>query len=398
MDGARVAAGLDRCWLLAGLESDLERPGDYFVFELGREQILVTRGSDAIVRAFYNVCQHRGNRLVRQERGHANSFRCGYHAWTYATDGRLTAVPHREEFASLPCAERSLRPVHCAVWDGFVFVCMAEDPPTLEEYLGPLPEMLAPYRFRNMTVTQDQTVHHRCNWKAVVDNFSELYHVDFLHPQHRQMVDCSNDAVHLLDNGHSGVQVKGATVNPRFPIPDKPTDLQRGQLENLGLDPADFKRPSARREASRAAAQARGGQPARLRLFAVLRRPAIGRLGVQPVSERDPFLLRRACLGNAAPSASHGPSPMLFRQDQSPAVCRSKAERPCIRGHRLAAQGLFRAEAGRLCATRARCLRTHRRRQRQQEHDDHHRSGHRTARRRSGRHGLEGFRSRVAER
>ena len=230
-----------QCWLLAGLESDLARPGDFFVFELGREQILVTRSSDTTVKAFYNVCQHRGNRLVGTERGHADSFRCAYHAWTYAVDGRLTAVPHREEFASLPCAERSLRPVHAAVWDGLVFVCMADDPPTLEEYLAPLPDLLAPYRFRNMTVTQDQTVHHHCNWKAVVDNFSELYHTDFLHPQLRTMSDCTNDTMHLFDNGHSGVQVWGATVNPRFPIPDEPTDLQRGQLENLGLDPADFK-------------------------------------------------------------------------------------------------------------------------------------------------------------
>jgi len=101
--------------------------------------------------------------------------------------------------------------------------------------------LLAPYRFRNMTLTEDQTVRHHCNWKAVVDNFSELYHVDFLHPQHRRMVDCRNDRVHLFDNGHTGLEVNGATVNPHFPIPDEPTDLQRAQLENLGLDPMDFK-------------------------------------------------------------------------------------------------------------------------------------------------------------
>ena len=230
-----------RCWLLAGLESDIAAPGDYFVFDLGREQILVTRGSGGDVRAFYNVCQHRGNRLVSAERGHADSFRCAYHAWTYDVDGNLGIVPHQDQFpAGVNCAERSLQPVHAAVWDGFVFICMADNPPSLEDFLGPVANMLAPYRFRNMTLIEDQTVHHYCNWKAVVDNFSELYHVDFLHSQHRRMVDCCNDTVHLFDNGHTGLEVNGVTVNPRFPIPEEPTDLQCDQLVNLGLDPADF--------------------------------------------------------------------------------------------------------------------------------------------------------------
>ena len=230
-----------RCWLLAGLESDLAESGDFFVFDLGREQILVTRGSNGAVHGFYNVCQHRGNRLVSTGRGHADSFRCAYHAWTYDMDGKLVIVPHQDQFPTgVPWAKRSLKPVHTGLWDGFVFVCLAEDPPPLEEYLGPVVEMLRPYRFRNMTLVEDQTVHHYCNWKAVVDNFSELYHVDFLHPQHRRMVDCCNDTVHLFHNGHTGLEVKGATVNPRFPVPEEPTDIQAAQLRSLGLDPGEF--------------------------------------------------------------------------------------------------------------------------------------------------------------
>jgi phenylpropionate dioxygenase-like ring-hydroxylating dioxygenase large terminal subunit len=84
-------------------------------------------------------------------------------------------------------------------------------------------------------------VHLPCNWKAVVDNFSELYHVDFLHPQHRRMVDCCNDRVHLFRHGHTGLAVPGATVSPRFPVPDTPTDIQSAQLQSLGLDPEDFR-------------------------------------------------------------------------------------------------------------------------------------------------------------
>lgn len=231
-----------KSWLLAGLVSDVQNTGDYFVFDMGREQILVTRTTTGQVQGFYNVCQHRGNLLVQNERGRATNFRCAYHAWTYELDGSLKIVPYEERFADgVPCEERSLKTVHTEIWDGFVFVSLEAEPEPLLDFLGPVVEHLAAYRFADMTLTEDQTVHHRCNWKAVVDNFSELYHVDFLHPQHKRMVDCCNDTVHLFENGHTGLAVPGATINPRFPVPDEPTDIQSAQLQGLGLDPADFK-------------------------------------------------------------------------------------------------------------------------------------------------------------
>ena len=232
-------------WLLAGLESDVETPGDYFLFDLGREQILITKTSeqsDQKVQGFYNVCQHRGNRLMTSERGHAVNFRCAYHAWTYDIDGNLSIIPYKERFTGgVPCEERSLKKVHTECWNGFVFVCLADAPMPFMEFLGPLNDILSPYRFDKMTLVQDQTVDLDCNWKAVVDNFSELYHVDFLHPQHKRMVDCCNDTVRLFEFGHTGVEVPGATVNPKFPVPELPTDIQTVQLQSIGLDPADFK-------------------------------------------------------------------------------------------------------------------------------------------------------------
>ena len=158
-----------KTWMLAGLESDVTKPGDYFVFDMGREQILVTRTKSGTVQGFYNVCQHRGNRLVTDERGHAANFRCAYHAWTYDTEGALKIIPYENRFAQgVPAEERALRKVHTDIWDGFVFVCLADDPPPLTEFLGPLVDLLAPYQFRNMTLVQDQTVRHQCNWKAVI--------------------------------------------------------------------------------------------------------------------------------------------------------------------------------------------------------------------------------------
>ncbi len=229
-------------WLFAGLVSDVAEPGDFFVFDLGREQILVTRTSDGRVQGFYNVCQHRGNRLVSTAIGHTTSFRCAYHAWTYSIDGELTHVPYAERFAAdVPCETLGLRSVHTEVWSGFVFVHLGVEPPSLLDFLGPVAQMLDPYRFDAMVLVEDQTVHLACNWKAVIDNFSELYHVDFLHPQHKRMVDCCNDTVHLFEHGHTGLAVPGATVNPRFPVPMEPTDIQSAQLQSLGLDPAQFR-------------------------------------------------------------------------------------------------------------------------------------------------------------
>jgi phenylpropionate dioxygenase-like ring-hydroxylating dioxygenase large terminal subunit len=230
-----------KTWLLAGLASDVANPGDYFVFDIGREQILVTCGSQGDIQSFYNVCQHRGNRLVSDARGQADNFRCAYHAWTYNIDGALAAVPYEARFAEgVPRGDLALKPVQTAVWSGFVFINMSQNPLPLMDFLGPVADMLAPYRFGKMTLVEDQTVHLNCNWKAVVDNFSELYHVDFLHPQHKRMVDCCNDTVHLFDHGHTGLAVPGATVNPRFPVPDVPTDIQSAQLISLGLDPQDY--------------------------------------------------------------------------------------------------------------------------------------------------------------
>ncbi len=230
-----------RNWLAAGLVADVEKAGDYFIFNLEREQILITRTHSGEIQGFYNVCQHRGNRLVTSERGSAVNFRCAYHAWTYNIDGELTGIPYEERFAEgVPCDERALKKVHTDVWNGIVFVSLEEEPQPLNEYLGPVVEHLAPYRFDQMTLVEDQTVRLDCNWKAVVDNFSELYHVDFLHPQHRRMVDCCNDTVHLFKNGHTGLAVPGATFNGRFPVPDEPTDIHKAQLQQIGLDPDRF--------------------------------------------------------------------------------------------------------------------------------------------------------------
>mgnify|MGYP000903162768 CR=1 FL=1 len=227
-------------WFCVGRADALAKPGDYLTVELAGQPVIVLRGADGGVSAMSNVCLHRMSTLLLG-RGHVRSIVCPYHAWTYDLDGTLKGVPLVDKFAEDPrCADRNLKPVALDVWNGFVFVHLGEQPEPLLTFLGPVASILEPYDFGGMTLVEDQTVHLDCNWKAVVDNFSELYHVDYLHPQHKRMVDCHNDLVRLFEGGHTGVEVPGGTVNQKFGVPEVPTDIQSQQLTSLDLDPKDF--------------------------------------------------------------------------------------------------------------------------------------------------------------
>ncbi len=125
-------------------------------------------------------------------------------------------------------------------WAGLVFVNMDTACAPLAEFLGPIPAQLAPYRFEAMRLTQDQTVSIDANWKTVIDNFSEQYHVDFIHPQHASFVDCANAENELWPFGHRRVLVEGGVVNPRYPIPHEVPPVLRAVIEPIGLDPAAF--------------------------------------------------------------------------------------------------------------------------------------------------------------
>jgi len=230
-----------RVWLFAGMASDVAEPGEYLVLNMGRESIVVTCDDEKKVNAFYNVCQHRGARVVVNDRGWVKNLVCPYHGWTYAHTGELTVVPDQDRFANgVSCAERSLKPVRTTVWAGMVWVCMDDDAPSLQEYLGPLVDLIEPYRPGDMTLVQDQTVRLNCNYKAVFDNFGELYHVEHIHPQHATIFDCPTAQNGLYRNGHTGVFIDGFTVNSRLPIPDEPPRHMAAQMRQLGMDPADY--------------------------------------------------------------------------------------------------------------------------------------------------------------
>ena len=227
-------------WLFACLERDVTEPGEYQVFEVGHESLLVAN-HEGHLGAFYNVCQHRGARIMVNSGGWVRDFVCPYHGWTYGHDGALKVVPDIERFTGgVDCDARSLKPVRAEVFAGLVFVCMDPAAPPLAEYLGPLGDRLAPYELDKMTLMGDQTVRLECNWKAVFDNFGELYHVEHIHPQHELIFDCPTAQIDLFEHGHTGVVIDGHTVNSRLAIPDEPPAYHDIQIRKFGLDAADY--------------------------------------------------------------------------------------------------------------------------------------------------------------
>ena len=230
-----------KSWLLAGMMVDIPETGDYFIFDMGRESIIVTRKQDGGVGAFFNVCQHRGNKIIVAERGSSDFITCPYHGWSYALDGTLQPVPDEDRFLQgVPCEDLSLTPVTVDVWAGLVWINLDAECGPLSDFLGSIMDEIDPYKVEDMILVKDQTVSLDANWKTIIDNFSELYHVDFIHPQHASFVDCRDDIVNLYPYGHTLVKVDGYVTNPRYPVPHEPNPLLHMQLTWLGMDPEEF--------------------------------------------------------------------------------------------------------------------------------------------------------------
>ena len=178
-----------RCWINVGRADDVPEPGDYVVRDLAicKVSLLIIRGSDGVVRAFHNVCSHRGNTLVLDERGSCpGSVYCHFHNWVYSDTGALIRVPDEENFFGLDKREHGLTPVNTDIWEGFIFVNLAPEPPeTLRQYLGGVAGQLDGCPFREMTLVQTYEVDERANWKVALDAQNELYHLPF---QHRLIV------------------------------------------------------------------------------------------------------------------------------------------------------------------------------------------------------------------
>jgi phenylpropionate dioxygenase-like ring-hydroxylating dioxygenase large terminal subunit len=164
-------------------ESEILLPGEWRTLDYLGESVIVIRGDDGELRAFSNVCRHRGSRLVDGSGGCAKVLTCPYHAWSYGKDGRLVGVPHRTEYPGLDPDKLGLVPVPLQNWHGFLFVSLEEGAPSVAEMMAPFEHEVVHYRFEDLRVLGRVTLRPRAlNWKTIADNYSDHLHIPVGHP------------------------------------------------------------------------------------------------------------------------------------------------------------------------------------------------------------------------
>jgi Rieske 2Fe-2S family protein len=170
-------------WNCVGRGARLARPGDYFLAEIAGESIIVVRDRDGI-RAHFNVCRHRGTRIVREESGHLiETIQCPYHAWTYGLDGGLVGAPHMQEAEGFDKREHSLHCAALAEWEGFLFVNIARAPQPFETAWASMRGRLARFGLPGLVLGHRVVYDVRANWKLVFENYSECLHCPTIHPK-----------------------------------------------------------------------------------------------------------------------------------------------------------------------------------------------------------------------
>jgi nitrite reductase/ring-hydroxylating ferredoxin subunit len=179
-----------KSWLQAGRVDELPEVGNYITYDIGTDGVIIVRHSETELRAYHNVCPHRGRRLVdvpagaRNARGKTASFICGYHAWTFNTAGQCTYIQHQEDWQGALTPERTaLGKVRVDTWGGWIWICLDPEAVDLKAWLGVIPEMLDPYGLENMRFRWRKWIVFDCNWKVALEAFCETYHVFATHPE-----------------------------------------------------------------------------------------------------------------------------------------------------------------------------------------------------------------------
>jgi phenylpropionate dioxygenase-like ring-hydroxylating dioxygenase large terminal subunit len=230
-----------RVWQVAGREEQVAAPGEVLEYRIGDASVLVARDHDGALHAMRNACRHRGSPLVQDHAHVDDCLQCPYHGWTYELDGRLRSVVDADDFGDRLPEGLRLAPVAVDTFGGFVFVNLDAGAAPLTDFLGPLVDLLAPYRLEQMRLRLARTTVLPANWKAVIDAFNEGYHVQGLHPQILPWTDDTAIAYEQFDVHARYGRLPGARralrPSPRLGITDESVDelaILEGLVHGLG--------------------------------------------------------------------------------------------------------------------------------------------------------------------
>lgn len=240
-----------RMWTCVGRSDRVPNPGDYVLCAVAGESLIVLRDRNGQLRAFFNVCRHRGTRICQETSGHlSETIQCPYHAWTYTLDGRLIGAPHMQEVEGFRKDDYPLHQAGIAEWEGFVFVNIAVDPVPFAEAWAPMIGRLARYRLSGLKVGHRVSYNVAANWKLVFQNYSECLHCPLIHPELNRKLPFTSGNNDLIEGSFLGGYMEltppnlsatmsgkavGALVNPDLPEEDRRRAFYYTLMPNLML-------------------------------------------------------------------------------------------------------------------------------------------------------------------
>jgi glycine betaine catabolism A len=215
-------------WVCIGRADQIPNPGDYFLQQIGSENLIITRNRDGQPRAFHNVCRHRGTQICEETQGKfRNSIQCPYHAWTYSLDGKLIGAPNMTNAADFIKQDYPLYGVQIEIWQGFLFVNLDPETEPLSETVAAINPLITDWKIGNLKMARRIVYEVNANWKLLAENYSECYHCPLIHPALNAMSPYDSGQDLLFDGpvvggymelreGHESMTVDGETL--RAPV------------------------------------------------------------------------------------------------------------------------------------------------------------------------------------
>ncbi|MEO8296128.1 MAG: aromatic ring-hydroxylating dioxygenase subunit alpha [Gemmatimonadota bacterium] len=218
-------------WLCIGRADQLKQANDYFLQAIGRESIIVLKDKKDVFRAFYNVCRHRGTQICEAAQGRfKETIQCPYHAWTYATDGRLIGTPHMQEAEDFDKADFPLRPVAIHEWEGFLFLHLGANPESFESANAALIGRFSRFNLPSLKVGKRIEYDVNSNWKLVFQNYSECLHCPVIHPELSSLMPYTSGANDLIEGNVLGGYMIISEPNKSMTMTGRSCGLRLGNM------------------------------------------------------------------------------------------------------------------------------------------------------------------------